>query len=183
MEEIQTGSFGSRNPLKVNYNKIAKLALAVAVIIAAVATSAYFIQTSKYTPPKLKYYMPANLSSNQKALYLANNNQYQEAVQVYVKELAHTNNTSDKLNIYGYMEALAIRFKDYNSAQLYANDAKSIDSKSPAPYVYLAELASAEGNKNAAKQYWQQAINYLDPNQLGYNMIKADYQRNIARLQ
>ncbi len=183
MEEIQTGSFGSRNPLKGNYAKIAMLALAVVIVVAAVVTGAYYIHNRRQATPKVQYNFPASTTPEQKALYLANNNQYQAATQVYKQELSSTNNKSTKINIYGMLAYLAIRFKDYASAQQYADEAKSLDPQSSGPYVYLAQLNTAEGNKTIAKQYWQQAINYLSSNQAGYNMIKADYQRNITALQ
>ena len=182
MEEIQTGSFGSRNPLKGDYTKIAKVVLGSALVIAAIAIGAYFIQSSKFATPKPKYYIPPHLTLNQQAQYLADHNQYQPAIQIYQQELASAKDTTTKLNTYFYMSALAMRFKDYGNAILYANEAKLIDSKSTTAYVALAQIYTAEGNKTSAKQYWQQAINHLDPNQPGYNLIKLDYENSIASL-
>ncbi len=184
MEEIQTGSFNkTRKPFDGNILKIVHLVAVIAFVITVTAITAYFIQSAKYSPPKISYNLPPNLTPNQKALYFANINQYQAAMQIYKQQLASANNSSSKSNIYFMMSALALRFKDYTNARLYANESKLLDPKSPSPYVSLAQLATSAGNISAAKQYWQEAINNLSPSQPGYNLIKEDYQNSMAKLQ
>ncbi len=182
MEEIKIGSFDGKKYFGNRNLKPASLISIVVVLIVLITAGIYFMQRSRSTSPKVTYNIPANLTPNQKALYLANSNQYQAAMQVYKQELTDTNSSSSKLNIYFMMSALALRFNDYSNARLYANEAKLLVPKSSDPYVSLAQLATAEGNASAAKQYWQEAINNLDPNQPGYNLIKEDYQRSMAEL-
>ncbi len=182
MEEIQTGNFGRERRLSGKTLKFVGLALGFVVVGVGTYLAVYASQSHKYQPPPLSYYVPANLTPGEQANYLANHNHYQAAVQVWQQQLAHTTNITSKINIYFMLSSLALKFKKYTDAILYANEAKILDTSSPAPYVALAQVAEAESKFSLAKQYLQQAISHLNPNQPGYNLIKADYQSEITSL-
>lgn len=125
---------------------------------------------------------PANTSLEQQAQYYADEGQYQSAEQSWQKKLASTTNASDKVAIYYQQSALAVQFKKYADAKKYADEALSLSPDSPGPYAALAQLAEAQNNIPLAKQYWQQAINHVNTNMPGYNIIQSDYKSHLDAL-
>lgn len=125
---------------------------------------------------------PANTSLEQQAQYYADEGQYQSAEQSWQKKLTGTSDASDKVAIYYQQSTLAVQFKKYADAKKYADEALSLAPNSPEPYVALAQLAEAQNNTPLAKQYWQQAINHVNMNVPGWNMVKSDYQSHLDAL-
>lgn len=124
----------------------------------------------------------ANLSPSQKAEYLASQGDYAGAEQAWQDQLAKAKTTQDKLGIYYQQSALAVSFKHYDDAKKYAKEAKKLSPDSPTPYVALAQIAQAQGDKVSAQKYWQEAIDHLDHNDPAYNLKKHDYQSSLDSL-
>ncbi len=126
--------------------------------------------------------IPTNITPTQKAQYLADQGEYDAAQAAWQRQLAGAGDQQTTLGIYYQQSALALKFKRYDDAKKYAEQAKTLAPKSPTPYVALAQLAQAQGDKSAARQYWQQAIAQLDPASPTYNLIKRDYQSSLDSL-
>lgn len=122
------------------------------------------------------------LAPAQKAQYYSDQGEYKIAEKIWQDELSKTTDTPTKLSLYFLQSALAVKFKNYNDAKKYATEALVLSPKSSTPYVSLAQMAQAQGDKAAARQYWQQAINLIDPNDPAANLIKIDYQYNLDKL-
>lgn len=118
---------------------------------------------------------PAGTTPDQQAQYYADEGQYQDAEKSWNAQLAGATDTSAKIAIYYQQAAVAIQFKKYGDAKNYADDIKQLSPDAPDSYVVLAQLAQAQNNIPQAKQYWQQAIDHVNPNTPGSTMIKSDY--------
>lgn len=124
----------------------------------------------------------AGLSPAQKAQYYSDQGEYKLAEKIWNDELSKTKDTQSKLDIYFQQSAIATKYKKYNDAQKYADQAVSLAPKSSDSYVTMALLAKAQGDITSAKKYWQQAIDLLDKNRPGYSLILKDYQASLDAL-
>ena len=125
---------------------------------------------------------PAVKSTEQKYHYLANQGNYGAAEGVLSGALKTAKTKEDKANIYFEQSGVAIQFKHYEDAKKYADKALEVDPGYSDAYAAEAFVATAQGDKTAAKKYWQQAIAHLDPNRPAANIIKRDYQTNLDSL-
>jgi len=125
--------------------------------------------------------VPAGLSVGQKALYLEDHGQYQASEEVWQQQLNGANE-QQKISIYYQQAAVAIYFKNFSKAQVYANEILRLDSNSPTFYVADAQIYQAEDKKSIAIHYWQLAISKLNPNSSADQMKKEEYQQSIASL-
>jgi len=124
----------------------------------------------------------SKLAPTQKSQYLVDKGAYKAAEQVWQNQLLQTTDSKAKVTILCQQSAVALQFKDYAAAQKYADAAKKILPNADSPYVALAQLAQAKGDKAAAKQYWQQAIANIDPDADGANLMKSDRQQALDDL-
>lgn len=124
----------------------------------------------------------ASLSPDQQAQYLADNGQYAAAQETYQNEYNSAKNDKTRLNILFQQAMLAAKARHYKEANNYAAKAKQLAPNSSTTYVALAQIAQTEGDKNSAKNYWQQAISKLDPKNPAYSLIKRDYQSSLEAL-
>lgn len=127
-------------------------------------------------------YAVEGLSPTQKAQYYSDMGEYKIAEKIWQDELAKTTDTPTKLNIYYMQSAIAVKFKNYKDAKIYADKALKLAPKSNITYVALARLAQAQGDKVSAKKYWQQAIKFIDPKNPAINLIQEDYQASLDAL-
>lgn len=121
-------------------------------------------------------------STAQKVQYFKDRNDYEAANKVLQNDLTKTSDSKAQASLYAQLAALAVRSKDYKNAHTYADKIAKLIPNAPMPYVVQAQLAEAEGNKTAAKKYWQQAIAHIDPKADAANLIKLDYQRELDAL-
>ena len=75
-----------------------------------------------------------------------------------------------------------MKFKKYDQAKQYAQEAQKVSQESHVPYVALAHIAEAQREKTKAQQYWQQAIDKLNPNIVGYELMLRDYKTSLEAL-
>lgn len=155
--------------------------LALVIIMLMVGGLGYKIYKRGFSPTQSSS-NSASITPTQKAQYLADQGKYVAAEKVWQEQLANAKDQQTKLGIYYQQASLASRFKHYDDAKKYAEEAKQLAPNSSTSYVALAHMAESQGDKVAAKQYWQQAINHLDPNALGYNLILRDYQSSLDSL-
>lgn len=127
-------------------------------------------------------YAVEGLSPTQKAQYYSDNGEYKLAEKIWQDELSKATDTPTKLNIYYMQSAIAVKFKNYKDAKIYADKALKLAPKSNITYVALARLAQAQGDKASAKKYWQQAIKFIDPKNPAINLIQEDYQASLDAL-
>jgi tetratricopeptide (TPR) repeat protein len=160
------------------------LIVAIALVVVGVGLCIYFCHFHKQkTVTSIGERFPGQqLTAYQEYQVLANQGKYASAEQVLDQQLTKTTNASDKISIYYEQFSLALEFKYYNDAQKYADEAKKLSPNSPVAYSASAQLASAQGNTTTAKQYWEQAIKNLNPDQTGYNLIKQEYQASLDAL-
>lgn len=154
------------------------------VMIAVIACAAVVVYFVKDVPPKkvVTVYVPPHLTVSEQVQYLTNHNEYQAAEQIWQQQFSKANSIQTREEIYFSQVSTALHFKQYKDALHYAKTAETLDPKSPAPYTEFAQIAQDEGNNALAKSYWRQAINHLNPNQPGYNLIVSDYKENITSL-
>ena len=162
-------------------SKHLKIILTVVVVLLIALGTFLYLHLHKTTQSHI--YMPANMTLTQKAIYLSEHNQYAEAQQVWQQQLTSTSNTQTKLGILYQLSALALEYNHYSVALKYANEADRLSPNSPAPFVAYAQLATQQRNYAAAKQYWQDAIDRLNPNTSYYNITKYEYQSAMDSLQ
>lgn len=122
------------------------------------------------------------LAPAQQAQYYSDQGEYKIAEKIWQDQMAKTTDTPTKLNIYYMQSAIAVKFKNYKDAKKYADEALTLAPKSSAPYVALAQLAQAQGDKVTARQNWQQAIKFIDPKNPASNLIQRDYQSSLDAL-
>lgn len=127
-------------------------------------------------------YAVDGLSTTQKAQYFSDNGEYKIAEKIWQDQLAKTKDTPTKLTIYYMQSVIAEKFKKYNDAKKYADQALKLAPKSSTTYVILAQLAQVQGDKASAKKYWQQAIKFIDPKNPASNLIQEDYQASLDAL-
>lgn len=175
---------GTDNNVKLKPNRpISKKALFLLTglfLVIVILFSQYVIK--RYNQEKAISAIPKGLSTQQKAIYLSDKNNYEAAQTVWNKQLESSNSKTDKLNVYYQQSAIALKFGKYNDANKYANKAEQIDSNSATAYVAFAHIAEKQGDVEKARDYWRQAITKLDPNAPGYNLIKRDYQESLNSL-
>lgn len=150
------------------------------VIIIIILASIYLVSTQNKNDSTAN--LPKGTSESQKATYESDHGRYSLAEQAWQAQIKSSSTTQDKLNIYFEEASTAIQFKKYSDARNYANEALSLDPNSSIPYVALANIALASGNKAQAKQYWQQAINKLNPNSPGYNITLNEYTYSLESI-
>jgi len=127
-------------------------------------------------------YVVDGLSLNQKSQYFASNGEYNLAEKIWQDELTKTTDTPTKLSIYYMQSSIALKLKKYNDAQKYADQSLKLAPTSSTTYVTLAELSQAQGDKILAKNYWLQAIKFIDPKNPASNLIQRDYQSSLDAL-
>ena len=125
--------------------------------------------------------VPTGITAGQKAFYLEDHGQYQASEEVWQQQLKGANK-QQKITIYFQQAAIAISFKYFSKAQVYANEILRLDSGSPTFYVAEAQIYQAENKKPIAIHYWQLAISKLNPNSSVDQMKKEEYQQSIASL-
>lgn len=123
-----------------------------------------------------------SLDPEAKYHYLASTGDYAGAEAALEGQLANANDTTSRLEVYSQQSAIALQFKHNDDAKKYADKAMQLDPNSDIPYSTLAYWAKAVGNKDAAKNYWEQAISKLDPNAPQYSLVQRQYQKNIQGL-
>lgn len=180
--EFGTGITVLNNP-KPKTRKRLIIIVVVLLVVIVVSLLLYFYHFHNHKVISKAQSTSQKLTPYQQYQVLANQGKYASAEQVLKQQLAKTTNVNDKITIYYQQSDLALSFKQYTDAEKYANEAKKLAPNSATPYVALAQLAAAQGNKTLAKQDWQQAITNLNPNVTGYNLIKQEYQTNLDALQ
>jgi len=173
------------SPKKVTtkLSKLTKsLSIIEAVLIVAIVGMLIFLFTYKGNASKTSITPPKGISLSQKAIFEEDHGQYDKAEDAWQSQLSSSSSKEDKINIYFEQASTAIQFKNYSDATNYANKAKALDPNSPVPYVALANISLALGNKVQAKSYWQQAINNLNPNDPAYNIKLATYKHALESI-
>lgn len=124
----------------------------------------------------------AGLTGVQQAQTLSDAGHYGVAQGILQAQLDKATSKQAKLDIYYQQVGLALQFKNFKDADKYAKAAENLDAGSTTPYVALAHTAENQGDKSAARQYWQQAIGHLDKNDPAYNLKLHDYQSSLDSL-
>jgi len=163
-----------------HYLPVFEIVMLVLIVLAIILAIIFANRRSaNYEPPVTP---PKGITSSQKAIFEENHGQYANAEQAWQSQLSSTSTTEDKLNIYFEQSSTALQFKKYQDATNYANQAMSLNPNSSIPYVALANISMEEGNNAQAKQYWQQAINKLNPNDPGYNIMLEEYTQSLESI-
>lgn len=154
--------------------------LALVVLLIVLGAAVYFILGSTHKNPTTQ--SVPKLTPVQQYHTLANQGKYEQAEQVLDQQRAQAKTTAQKIAIYCQQSLLATQSKQYTDAKTYAGKALKLDPKSDKPYVALAHLAEAQGDKAQAAQDWQKAIDNLSSATDGYNLILRDYQSSLEAL-
>jgi tetratricopeptide (TPR) repeat protein len=169
---VTSGSVGRGNRFNI---PLPNKRLTIVVIILLLLGAAVWGIKAYHDSHTLKFPRP-NMSTDQKYHYLADKGDYKGAEKILGDAFQKATTKLDKANLSFEQSALALQFKDTKNAKLYADQAlKAYPGYSDA-YAAEAYVAMAQGDKNAAKKYWQQAIDHIDPNRPGANIVKIDYQ-------
>ncbi|HSX36507.1 MAG TPA: tetratricopeptide repeat protein [Patescibacteria group bacterium] len=164
-----------------NKKKRKSVVIALVVLLILLGVSAFIVYWSH--KPKNPYHVDlTKLTPSQQAQYLSDAGDYRNAEKVWDKELLKAKDTQSKLDIYAYQAAIATKTQHYEDAKKYAEKALELSPNSDIPHVSLAELAQAQGDKVTAKKEWQLAIEHLDKNRPGYNLILRDYTASLGAL-
>ena len=185
-EPITRHFFGARFA-KISLRGKKRTVISLIAIVLIVATAIGLVgQYKKYNARNQQLVVMSNvvegLSTSQKAQYYSDQGEYAMAEKIWQDQLAKTTDTPTKLNIDYIQSAIAVKFKNYKDAKKYADKALTLAPKSSTPYVALAHLAQAQGDKVLARQYWQQAIKFIDQNAPASNQILRDYQAGLDEL-
>ena len=157
------------------------IVIVVAVLILGLAGFAVY---SHFRGPKNPDHVDlSTLTPLQKAQYFGDVGDYKAAQGVWKGQLKGAKTTADKVGVYYQQSALALKTKHYEDAKKYAEQAKKLAPHSNVPYAALAELAEAQGDKKTAKTNWQLAIDNLDPNTPGANLILLGYKARLGGTQ
>lgn len=123
-----------------------------------------------------------DLNTTQQVQYLSDHGNYSAAQSLYSEQHAAAKNKEEKVEILFLQSSLALQARNLADAQKYADEAHQTDPKSNNAYVALAQVAAAKGNKQLAKQDYEQATKLLDKNAANYNLMVFQYQSSIEAL-
>lgn len=147
-----------------------KLFIFILAVLVVIGTGTYYLHH------KFAHHVDlSNRTPMQKAEYYEATGNYKAAEKVWDTDLASTKDVQSKVAIYYQQSALATNTQHYKDAKTYAEKAQKLAPNSSVPYVALAELAQAQGDKATARKDWQQAIAHVDPNAPGANLLLRDY--------
>ncbi len=138
--------------------------------------------TTTYLVIRNRVKLPPGLTTDQQYNYLADHHDYKGAEKILEKKLQSAKTKSDKVAIYSKQSALALKFDDIKAAKTYVDKALQLDPNDISTFTAAAYLAQASGDKTLAKHYWQEAIDHLNPNVNGYNLIKNDLQISLENV-
>jgi tetratricopeptide (TPR) repeat protein len=152
-------SYKILNFLRTKWGRVLIVVLALALTLAVVGVVYYFSPPKKETITAEKKVVTDDIAEG--AAERAYNGDYAGAQQSIDKNVAKTSDKNEKL--YGYMTqaTLAMNSGKYDEARQYAlkaEQAKPTDGTAE----LLGDVATAQGDKQAAQKYYQQALERLE---------------------
>jgi len=170
MADVVVGDNNLNKPSRFSFIKKNKWQLFVILIFIIIAVATFFVFFNKNDS---KY------SVGQGRINTKSYNSKQKELKDQLKIGA---TDQEKTDIYFKLMSEALQNNNITDATVYANDIKNVSGKSDTFYASMAYISEAKNDKAQAIQYWQKAIDVLDPNIEGYNLIKNDYQISINEL-
>jgi len=155
-----------------------KILAIIAFVLVAVAIAGFIIYEYQ---TRTKIVLPPHLTASQQSDYLANKGDYSAAQKIVVQQIAKAPNSTAKAGLYMQQATIALNAKNYVDAKKYAQAAESLQPGDNTASL-LGYIASQTGDKAAAKQYYQKAIDRLDKTAESYNASLQDYQTHLQEL-